>query len=228
MGVTRQYRQSGEQVIATYNYTDIADGTGVQTLYGFVYSNSAGTSVYVLTSSITQEYSTEEAQIETDAVITGLSAVYVKELDLDFDLKPFNLPRNLRGVAQVNCCMRQSSANGQTSNAYVVARVRKWDGTTETEIASGQSYTIATTSTIVKKRILTIPITIPKGTHFKKGEILRVTLECWGNNPTGGGSCGLTLGHDFENRDGALILPSTDDPRTMTKVIFKIPFDLDL
>lgn len=212
--------QTQPSTIATYNYTDIAEGTGIQLFYGFGYYNQAGTLVYGLGKSTDYSETIETSSAPDD---TGN---YSKVIDLDFDLNAFNLPQTARGTAQVNLTQFAGYGGYDMAN-YIIARIRKWDGTTETEVASGQSAGITTSSNTIKK-VRTIRFTVPK-THYKKGDILRLTIELWAKTQSAGYiNSTAAFGHDPENRDGALIIPSTDDPRTTTKLLFYCPFNIDI
>ena len=74
-------------------------------------------------------------------------------------------------------------------------------------------------------RTMCVPIVIPQ-THYKKGEILRLTIEGWIKKDGAGTSLG-TVSFDPQNRDGTLITPSTDTDVT-TISTFHCPFRLDL
>jgi hypothetical protein len=108
-------------------------------------------------------------------------------------------------------------------------RVRKYDGSTETEIALAQSEDTGVgyeASPVAKKKVHYFPITIPQ-THFKRGDILRVTLECWSYQGASAGNGTFAIAHDPMNRDGNYIKPSSDDPATTTQFKIEIPFRLD-
>ena len=201
--LNRKY-QSQSDAIASYNYTDIAEGTGIVKYYG--YSAYDGSENYKLGTGA-QYSNTVELEGGLDA-----SDTFTKDLDIDFDLSAYNFPQTLRGQALVNITLVLDSfdvAHAGTQ-AYVLARIKKGD----VEIASGQGETLSL-DTKPKKKINCIPITIPK-TTFKEGEILRVTIEVWAKANTTE-DVDVYIGFDPQNRDGTLIVPSTDDPATTTK-----------
>ena len=205
-----------EAAIASYDYYDIAEGTGIKKFYGYVTKDSAGLKYYL---GIDAVYSSLIETVTAAAEYPG----YNIQLDLDFDLTPFNLPRIIKGTALINQAMHVFVGTKPSVNAYIIYKVRKWDGTTETEIASIQTETI----TGIAEKIFSIPITIPK-THFKKGEILRLSVQIYaaiGDPGTGTGG-GTVIGHDPKNRDGTYLTPSTDD--TITLLEFYCPFSIDL
>lgn len=194
-----------ETAIASYNFTDIADGTGFVTYYGWATEDSTGKDYVLVTDS-----NLRSDDIEQQVTLTN-GAAFVKEFDLDFDTSSLNLPRTLVGVAHFNTPIELSAVG---ESAYVIAKLRKWDGTTETDIASVQSETYLDGAGGVEKTLafsLTVPLT-----HFKKGETIRITLEYWAK---GVGEFGI--GQDPANRDGTLM---TDN----TQIKINLPFKLDL
>ena len=141
------FRQSNENTLTSYNYIDIADGTGVQTFYALhSYTNSGA--AYFLSS---------QADYGSDEVITAT--------DVDIDLTPFNIPRDATGIANINFYGRMSG--GGTTRWW--AQLSKVSGGVETPMGSGTSGTYPGDIQIILK----IPIT---DTHFVKGDVLRLTI----------------------------------------------------
>lgn len=213
------------QAIATFDFIDIADGTGKSTLHGLSNTTSTGTT-YELDSG-----SPYSSTIETSAI--GTATTFTKIIDKDFDMATFNTSRTLLGTSTFQLCAEIDESGtgsaGDILSAYIVIKVRKWDGTTETEIASVQSQTMVVTvgTNDPLTTILSMPLEI-SSTGFKAGETLRVTVEGWGK-ATGGATVKdirLTIGHDPINRDGTYIVPSTDDPVTITKFNSVISYDI--
>jgi hypothetical protein len=213
-------------VLATYDYTDIAEGRGVILFKAFT-SDTEGTTGYHLgTEDI---YSSDIETVSTNFSTTE----WVKVLEKDFDLPPFNLPRTIKGTAIINTCFCVTNAGGLNSTkryAYLIFKIRKYSGSTELEIASGQTASVpySGVESGCAIRLVSIPITIPQ-THFKKGDVLRLTIEGWGkvlaigSNQEGK----LYIATDPMNRDGARIKPSSDDPTSITKLNLYLPFKLD-
>ncbi len=210
-------------IIASYSYTDIAEGTGVQHFKGCVEGNSSGTNYFL--SSAGDFYSYMIDQKKADSARSDTSA---KDYDLDFNLSEFNTPRIIRGTAIINYGFGIVRTTGiGTLRGYLIFKVRKWDGTTETEIASAQTSNIDqnVNGTTIKSSCLLI--TIPE-THFSKGDVLRLTMEAWIKAPTNDATGAIFVSHDPLNRDGTYINPSTDDPTSTTKLDFYCPFNLEL
>lgn len=211
--------QHQPSAIASYDFTDIVEGTGIKKFFGFISNVSSGDTPALISQAV---YS---SKIETQVTITAGSS---KEIDLDFDLAAFNAPSSIRGTITVSVPFEINRGGAGASNdGFVVVRFRKWDGTTETELASVQSETLTAddaTTTITKMLSMIMPITGIK--HFKKGETLRMTVEVWGNWDSGGTAGDMIIAHDPLDRDGAEITPSTEE--ITTKMEFFIPFDIDV
>lgn len=200
--------QSLSNVLPTYNFIDIASGTGYVVLY-------AGKTVDLNLLSNNSFYSDPDT---TSA--SGGTGGYAKIIDLDFDVL-LNRPLNMAGISVLNVPIKLSSVT-TTSHAYIVARVRKWDGVTETEIVDNQSSTLDVAGAATTYYMFGIDLNIPL-THFKVGQYLRLTIEVW-TNRDGAGSTSLTLAHDPKGRttnfDTTGAVPSS--------LIFQLPVRLNL
>jgi hypothetical protein len=208
-----------ESAIASYSYSDLAGQTGVQLFYGATVMTSAATT-NILTPNMV--YSKVIEQGGDNAI----HADYTKVSDLDFDLTAFNNPHAIRGTALFS--FFQKAYSGGQVWAYSIVKIRKWDGATETDIASAQTEDLTNIDGTHRYNFVLLPVVIPK-THFKIGEVLRVTVEQYLKSPTNVGT--VKIGTDPMNRDGAVeyIVPSTDaDPVSTTQFKCWIPFHLDL
>ena len=212
--------QSQENVIATYDYTDIAEGTGIQIFHGFTYTSLADISVNVYALGKSTEYS---SLIETTFAST---ATTTKVFDETFDSLSFNTPRTMKGTAQINLGQVSVINVTGTDEQSLVIKIIKVSGGTPAEIVSvTKSMSLATGT---HKMVHTIRAVVP-ATHFKIGDVLRFTIELYSNLEGTGTVTGTNyIGHDPENRDGTGIVPSTDDPRTITMLKFHCPFLIDL
>lgn len=216
--------QAQSNFIASYSYTDIAEGTGVQKFYLAVSEDSSGNDYNLLT----QEVYSDEIELIEDGGYTA-SANFTKMQDIDFDLSAFNKPKTIGGTGYFTFSTGEltSCSAGQEVLYYFIFKVRKYSGTTESEIASAQSKEYGfgyEASPTIRAETAFFPITIPN-THFKRGDILRLTIEIWARGePNVNGAGTFTIGVDPQNRDGTYINPSTDDPTTTTQCLFYCPF----
>ena len=195
--------QAISNVLANYNFVDIAAGTGYITFY-------LGTTVDLKLLSNFTYYS--DTILDTEAHGDGTD-----HLIFDHDYDTFmNRPLDLKGLAIVNVPVYGTS----TSSNYIVAIVRKWDGVTETDIATNTSRIFSPSGTSYD--MLSIDLNIPL-THFKVGEYLRLTIKQYFNNSTGIPK-NVGYAHDPKNRttgwDTTGAVPS--------QLIFQCPVRLNL
>ena len=171
MELLKEFPITPPNALVNYSYSDIASGTGYIKYLGGV----TVASTYIL--SPNTFYSNN---INTTA--SADTATATKLFDIDFDLTSFQLPITLRGTAYIAVpfIVNVTGASTETNNIYVIAKIRKWDGTTETDIASGQSKTMSVTTSSTGKRsgVVTASVVISP-TNFAIGDQLRVTLEVY-------------------------------------------------
>lgn len=218
-GIPAVYRKSSEGAVASYDYYDFAEGTGIKMFYGASQAIS-GATTYFLT-----ENAVYSKVIETGGD-NATHADYTLVSDIDFDLAPFNMPKTIGGKALFNF-FQKAYSGGVCSGANLI-RVRKWNGTTETEIASVWTDGLTNIDGTHRYNFVLAPLTIPD-THFKRGEQLRVTVQQYLMAVTNAAT--IVIGTDPQNRDGAVnyIVPSTDAaPTSTTQFKCYIPFKIDI
>ena len=166
-----------EKILANYSYSDVSDGTGYIIYYGFAHTETTNTS-YALT---TQSSMMSSAVFTTGATTTPISKI----ADIDFDLI-FNRPQRIKGKVRATFVFgaAETGTASTEGTAYVTIKLRKWDGSTETEIASATSATLtfpAQTATWQKNNV---EIDVSTIAAFKAGETMRVTMELYGADNT--------------------------------------------
>lgn len=206
MGLPNAYQRGGEGAVASYDSTDIADGTGSISFYG------ASTQISGATAYITTKEAVYSATVETARSTQGVTT-------MNFDTSAFNLPRTAKGTAYFNCALGAA----QNILCHVSVTIQKYDGTTATNISSGAVVSPTLTGGITaasqtKEIHLPIPLT---QTLIKKGEQLRAVVAFDAEN---NGAC--EIGHDPQNRTGTHILTATQP--VSSKMIFYVPFKIDL
>lgn len=158
---------------ASFDYADIQEGTGI-TVYNLSYTELSGN----VTSGVLTRNDLYSSQME----ISGNSA-NGQMSDTDFDVK-FARPQNLKGTAYANI-PHKIVPGGSAVTGYLIVRLRKWDGTTETEIVQASSKVLSASGGGAAQMIVqNVPLVIPL-THFKKDESLRCTVEAWGTAASG-------------------------------------------
>lgn len=222
MAVKNKY-QVTEPAIASFDFEDIAEGTGVISFEAFKTTDSTGTDEH-LASETTDIYSTLIEEGGAPVITTS----FTKEFDVDYDLTQFNLPKDIQGTGVIRFSFYlERLGGGGTVDAYIIARIRKWDGTTETEVASVQTATTQVGAAANTTTNVLMNITIPR-THYKKGDTLRLTMEGWMKGSVADDNR-FFWGVDPQNRDGTYLRPSGDaSGNETTRLIIKIPFAIDL
>lgn len=114
-----------------------------------------------------------------DPIGVGLQTVssstsFIKSADLDFDTSAFAVSATIEGTATFNFSFRGETATPDQHIQFIL-KLRKWDGTTETEIASVTTKDYVDAS---PTETACVEMTVPK-TQIKIGESLRVTMEIY-------------------------------------------------
>ena len=192
------YRKSQEGAIVTYDYVDLAEGTGIIAINA-AQVNISGSSLFIL-----NRNALYSAAIE---MLVDGSAGGGASVTNNFNLSSFNLPRTAQGTALINF----SAINlGSTLDIkFTLQRVR---GSVVTDL--GFEWMQRMTGAVALTHL--IPITIPK-TIFKKGDILRLAVYMFA---TGGISY---VGIDPQNRNGTHFTAATNP----TKMTIYMPWRID-
>lgn len=182
--------------IASFNYTDIAEGTGVVKFYG-ASRNANGTTDYFLTTS--PVYSDDI--ILSGAIPTGN---FDRVLAKSYDVK-FNRPQNLKGIAYLNLSIGASvgTARDGDTKIFVSGAILKISGATAiTDITTAVSGAVLLFPTVNHyDRSCLIPLAINGTKHIKGGETLRLYAELWGQAGAAGTLQHVGWGNDPAGRD---------------------------
>ena len=206
---------SGKEINISYTWADIAAATGFSLMYGLAGNTSTGIKYALSPSTYISSLLTAQGLVKTDGT-ASTSNSFVKILDLDFDVTASQINQTIRGegLVVVNWSNTTGAGSGGFTfyHSYAIIKIRKWDGASETEIASVQTATKEQTEHLTNADVgFTVPITIPK-TTIKTGEQIRMTVELWGKGP--GFSFTLKLKHDPAN--------DSDNSRLGIAIPFKI------
>jgi hypothetical protein len=217
--------QAQSNSIASYNYTDIAEGTGNMIFYCGVYVNTTTTGFFLSQNALKSIY--------TSYAVGGHDGTDTDIIDADFDLSEFNMPKTIKGTARIMGAIghRTLFTTRQNWEGYVTAKLRKWDGTTETEIATATSQTISFTTSggigTITTEDFNVQLSIPNPIHFKRGDVLRVSIIVH-TNTSGTNGFYIGIGVDPANREDIapnLLKVINDDNDTDLRCY--IPFRLD-
>jgi len=154
------------------------------------------------------------------------NATFQKIMDLDFDTTTFNNPRTISGRFYLNLHGGiYALGGGKVASLYIIAKVRKWDGASETDLVTVTSNTVASsgaTQNIVKFAMLgDIPQTL-----IKKGETLRLTLELWGKE-AGGTEYHLGVCGDPADAAVDVLINGLAWAAGTTRIVFAVPYKID-
>jgi hypothetical protein len=204
--------------ISSYDWTDIAEGTGVVNFWGLKMRDATG-EVYRINTNAFYSASietTESGSFTNNGVSTWSSTAR------NFDLSPFNFAKTARGKASVVIYWRNTLSTNTPGT--ITVGVYKYDGSTETLVGS----TSHTSANFGASHFDVIEIALTQ-TSFRKGDLLRLKISYQtGVNGSGGTTnCDFTFGHDPINRDGAVIIPSADPNNITTQLKFYCPFRIE-
>ena len=179
--------------IATYSFEDIISGTGIILLYAGNVNNS-GTTDYKLSNF---QYYSHSSAISTGEL--GLISS-TKVLDLDFDVL-VNKTLRFKGEAIINIPISAYAAGADgVVSAFVIAKLRHYDGTTETDVASVTLEGIEDfgTDNTTTYKLSTGSMTVPL-TTFREGDTIRLTIELW-CEASGNSTCKANVVNDPKGR----------------------------
>lgn len=163
------FKQSRD-IIPSFDYIDLVSATGYVTYDGVNAYDSGGVN-YILIDSSAIGGIGGVGSFDTSDTKSPFSTRTQTTLDMDFDLSPFQLPRTVEGTFIVSGNIIGSS-NG-SKNHTITAYIRKWDGSSETELGSASTASINVGINESKGFVLAIDVS---RTNFKQGEQLRLTI----------------------------------------------------
>jgi len=212
MGFKRKYTRTANPAIASYTYTDIADGTGVQKFYGAKISGG-----WLLTPQAI--YSEKLFSLVTPNGTSGTILL------ADFETT-FNLPKTVKGNMVINAPIMHDTSSDGLRTVNVTVNVYRVSSGTATNIGMEKAVVYSESGTGQtpvndRVRIVNIPLT---QTHFKKGDTLRINVREEAYNANG--SCIFYGYHDPAGR--STTSPTITDGTIPTKLEFYVPFKIDL
>lgn len=216
-GIPVQFRKGGEAAVASYDWTDLAAGTGVVAYTGYTSQVSGAALQYNITSNDSVNSTSGAAHA------SGSSNTF---LNLDFDLTEFNTPRTIKGNILVNFGYYVRSTLSSTIKGYSIITIKKVRNGTPIDIGQQSGAVVNSGAGIITKKIMSIPISVTNSL-FKKGDILRVNAYLSASGANDGG-CEIVVGTDPQNGDQHWLIPSTDNPKTITKFLAYVPYKIDL
>ena len=167
--------KTNNPAIISYSLTDTATGKGYLTLYAGQSNTGATLGLSVLT------FYSDNVTFITNTFTASVTPTKTTVLDRDYDLE-FEQTALIEGLCFVNVPsgVKNGDSAGQNHEWLVLVKLRRWDGTTETEIASATGRTHTGGSMAVNAEVLTLDalsFEIPKNTIIVAGETLRLTIQ---------------------------------------------------
>lgn len=173
MGIPINYRKTREAAIATYDFVDIASGTGYRIFYG----GQAPSGSTFLSG---QQIASDRVSMDSGAAaaVAANEASATPKVNRNFDML-FNLPQNIKGKAIIEIPHGWYDSGNQTTYQKIFCQIQKWDGTTATTLVacSGGQWLALGQGAAAENKDTNSTVTgeIPL-THFKKGESLRLNI----------------------------------------------------
>lgn len=168
--------------IASYDYTDIAEGRGVVVFQGFQSGVQGSDAWHLAQTTITSH------DIETNTTSLTLNA------------GAFNLPKRVKGTAYIRF---SAALTGNPASSTFTATIYHVDAGGQTSIGTANPETIASAGGVKKVQNEVVPITIAL-TKFKKGEWIRVIITA--------SHADTWIAHDPANREGGQVTPAATYP----------------
>lgn len=210
MGLPRVYR-TGPAAIASYSYTDIAEGTGIQTFYAFGADAGDGTVTLHLSGEIIEP---GQSQVAAD---TYPQRTLVTEVEKTFELTAFNLSKIIKGTAYVNFTWAPEWGSG---TFITKARVKIYKNAVELVSGITSTKSIGSGDTYITSNLKLI---IPR-TYFNKGDQLKISFEGIIDSGTGH----IFINNDPLDRDFTKATPNITAADNTTMCRVHIPFDLNI
>lgn len=219
-----EFRKSTDFNIS-FDFFDLADGTGVKTMYaGQTNSNNVIGGVILGT----QFYSSKVMYSSS----ANYNTTFSKKIELDFDTN-INQPITLKGRTIINFsggiqCTHGAGGEYTLSPNVIIRKVDSNDNVTDILEVSGA---LLTDKDLLNTNYYYIydAITgdIPR-TTFNKGDKIRLTCELWGKTSASGVSTTSFIGTDPQNRQATnedeLTFASTDRSDT----VWLMPIEIDV
>ena len=207
--------------IASFNFFDISEGTGIISFYGVSHRESSSASYYL--TSNTNTYSS--TVVASGAFVTGSSTGQI--LSANFDIK-FNRSQNLKGYAYMNFSFGGTGTTGTGTPSIFISGGSISNNTTGTTLASlgnlsNQAIDLSSPVLGSYSKGLNVRFDLTGGPyHFAPGDTLRLNLQVWG---TCSGTAPITyggIGIDPQGRADPDDL--TIQTTNTTKMILNLPF----
>lgn len=213
---SKSFLRSSEGAVASYSFTDLAAGTGIDTFYGYAADISSGATTAAYGYKLAQQLF--EPAIADNVTVRNISGAATA---VTFNLPPFNLPRIANGNMTSNFSYNVENLDGgaQHSGAVIVNLLKNGtsvaSGSTKTTVVNAGSNTMVTS---------VLPITVPL-TLYKKDDTMAVYFKGFTEDPV---NVRIWLWFDPQDRDDSTTsAPNITAATNTTKLTTYIPFRID-
>ena len=220
----------GREFNVNYDWLDLSSTLGFVSFDGFASFDSTGVKYHLIRStdrtsvfSVTSYVDSTTISLTNTASASSDYTTLTKALDLDFDSLSFQLPATIKGLCYVNGHFSFEGVDSGNIALYVIARLRKWDGTTETELESVQSSTGTfsnSTAGASGEVPFSVTMDVSPSVTFKVGETLRLTIELWADS-SADTTTQVNLAHDPQNAAESSAAFTAGNTRLICVVPFK-------
>ena len=205
--------RTGGGVQALYNFVDIAQKVGILIFYGATDQDGNG----ILTTSVTN--SDVIANVYWGA---NIISTYTQFFDIDFDVT-INASMTFKGIASINVPLKTYStsiAGAESVDAYADVLICKGAAT----LVSGTTAVISCipTSIFDHERMMLLRVIVPL-TVFKKGDVLRLTVQVYAKKTGTPTDPSVAFGHDPKDRIPTIANDDKGDPLPALDSTFKSP-----
>jgi hypothetical protein len=220
--VMKQPFTTATPFVVSYDRTDAETGVGYVDYNGFSTRDNTTIDHHLIRGTPWSD------TVETTAAQSSAGSS-TKDLDVDFDYSPQTIAQTIKGEAIIQFSSG-ITAPSTTSKYFIRIRIRKFDGSTETEIATSRNQEVTHGGANWQTQSNTLAITVPE-TILSVGDVLRVTVEGWIQD--GSTSCEMAISHSPKNLSTGNITGIVDDPdadadANRTTFIASIPYKLDI
>ena len=211
--------------IVSFNFTDIASGTGYVNFFASKDHSAFFLSEQILFSSV----AATQASVD-------VSSTYAAKFDEDFDVT-FVIPRTIKGDVLASIPVSVDSAGAGSPSVFyrVTVTIIHFDGSTETQLAQSVTGDIRTDEavgafggpiTLDKDQVQTLKLAVAIK-HFKANETLRINVKVETKGDDSNAGATVAIGHDPQGR----LMPNDDGFKNLevTSVMkFAVPFNIDI
>lgn len=189
MAIPIRYRSAPSGAIATFDFFDIAEGSG-------------RINFFIASTTTNSFMTTDESLYSNDITLKEERNGSTIELsDIDYDIS-FNRPKIINGIIRISITTGANWGGSGIAAVFLVLNLYHvaTNGTTETQIGAVDvntpTVTANTTNNLISKTH-TLEFDSGGKVHFKKDEILRLTIK---HNGSGGNTTAIT-GYGIDPKD---------------------------